>query len=207
VLYVNLVEDRLQQKRFAERVLLVGTLAVIVLILVLVGTVLSYRMTARDLQRQIKEFKEKTAAIQPQADEAKRLQDQIAILEPLQEVANQVHSTSIRWCWVLDSIGSQLPPNVSLQEISSASDAMTKALRVRVRGLAAQKDLVSIYIDRLNSLRWFDRSGTLLTDLGTQSVAGLDLANFSIELLVAGTAEPKPEEKKPAQKGGEEAGK
>lgn len=207
MLYVNLVEDRLQQKRTADTVLALGSLILILLLVGLGGTLLVYRAKAGGIQAEISKYKKMTADIQAQADTAKVLQDQIGILAPVEELAQTVHATSVQWCRVLNGVGMLLPPGVNLNEISSVVDPVTQARRVRLRGLAGNKELVSAYIEALNELRVFDQKGTMLTDLGTQSVAGSDLANFSLELLIAGTAVKKEEPKKPAPAGGEEAKK
>ncbi len=207
MLYVNLVEDRLQQRRTADLVLTGGSVLLLVLVLALGSTIAWYHHQAGSIQKSIKDTQAETAKIQAQADTAKVLQDQIGVLLPVQDLAKKVHSTEAQWCLVLDGIGLLLPSGVSLNEISSVTDPVTQARKVRLRGLAENKELVSAYIESLNNWQWFDRAGTLLTDLGTQQIARAEMANFSLELLVAGTAVKKEEPKKPAPAGGEEAKK
>lgn len=205
MLYVNLVEDRLQQRRTADLVLSLGSLLLLVLVAALVGSIAWYRIKAVRIESSIHQTKAKTAEIQPDADTAKVLEDQIGVLRPVQDLAKQVHGTQAQWCLVLDGIGLLLPPGVSLSEVSSITDPVTQARKVRLRGLADNKELVSAYIEALNNWKWFDRSGTLLTDLGTQQLGGLEMASFSLELLVAGTAVKKQEAKQPVAAPGKEA--
>jgi len=206
VLYVNLIEDRLQQKRRADFVLVLGSLGLGLLIVALVATIFVYRLTASNIQREIDKVKQETADLQPRFNQAKELEQKIGVLRPVRDMAEQVHGTQARWCRVLDDLGMALPEGVSLNEVSTVTDPATHAKKVRLRGLAENKELVSLYIEALNAKPSFDKLGTTLTDLGTQGAGDSIVTSFSLELLVAGTEVKKPEPK-PAASGGKEAAK
>jgi len=196
LLYVNLIEDRLQQRRLSDRVMVGGILLCLALLVGTVAMVVSFKAIISGLNRDIKRIESETEQIKPEADAARREQETIDILKPVLALAEEVHSTHERWGLILSGIAEQLPPDVGLVEVSSSTDPATGARRLKVRGEARDQQVVSEYIFRLNNFKpggyqVFDPTRTTLGDISTQELGGRRVTNFTLDLVVAGTEKPK----------------
>lgn len=194
MLYVNLIEERLQTRARLGAVKRYGSLGLVVLAGVFGFLLFLQFLHARDLRHKIDTVNAEIKTLEPVAETCKGTIVQLVGIGPLWRLADGVVISQQTWGMTLRALSECRPASglISLESLDSHALEKEKSVRITLRGMASSEFAISDYQTALNRYAsepdappLFDSSTTKLIEVSSANREGWDIKAFGLEIGLA----------------------